>query len=244
LAKSRDAEKPARVVAANCPAQSHRSAVVSDDAMAQRLVRAKRQIKAKNIPYQVPDEEVWPERLNSVLAVLYLIFNEGYSALSGTRHMRDDLCAEAIRLAFLLRTLVSGEAEIEGLLALILLHDSRLVARSDGDGGAITLEEQDRSAWDQGQISQGREILHRALARAAPGPYQIQAAISAVHADAARFADTDWHQITLLYGELFQFQPSDVVALNAAVALSYARSPAAGLVALGEIAGKDTLSAY
>ncbi|TQV84719.1 RNA polymerase sigma factor [Exilibacterium tricleocarpae] len=212
-----------------------RAFLLPETTLAQRLVRAKRKIKAANIPYKVPDPDQWQERLSSVLAVIYLIFNEGYTATQGGSLTREELCGEAIRLGQLLTRLLQGEPEAAGLLALMLLHDSRREARVDGHGGYLTLEQQDRDRWDRGRIRAGITYLDTALSLRRPGPYQIQAAISAVHARAAAFADTDWHEITLLYDKLYELQPSPVIKLNAAVAHSFHRGAAAGLRALEQL---------
>ena len=221
-----------------------RAFLVGEDAMAQRLVRAQRKIKAANIPYEVPDRDQWAERLGSVLAVIYLIFNEGYTAISSADPTRADLCREAIRLARILCGLVPDEPEAAGLLALMLLHDSRRPARTSDDREFATLETQDRGLWDRAQIEEGLCITRRALATGAVGPYQIQAAISAVHAEAADYDATDWEQINLLYAKLYELQPSPIVLLNAAVALSFAVSAEAGLRAMDELALSGELDAY
>ncbi|HHG89534.1 MAG TPA: RNA polymerase sigma factor [Devosia sp.] len=213
-----------------------------EQAMAQRLVRAKRKIKQAKIPYRVPESGQWDERLHTVLGVLYLIFNEGYFSSHGDAQVRVGLSNEAIRLVRILLTLKPGEAETEGLLALMMLHDSRRGAREDASGFMVALEHQDRSLWDRGKIFEGMQMLERALLRRTPGPYQIQAAISAVHAQARDHDSTDWDQIVQLYDELFRFQPNPVVRLNQIAALSYAKSPKLALEQLGEL--EQELAAY
>jgi len=193
-------------------------------------VRAKTKIRNAGIPYVVPGEADLPERLSEVMAVLYLVFNEGHSASRGEALVRGDLCAEAIRLARLVRELLQEPvAELEGLLALMLLHDSRRKARVDAAGGMVLLADQDRSLWDGAEIEEGRDLLRAALRRGPPGPYALEAAIAAVHADAARATDTDWKQIAGLYDLLVATHPSPVVALNRAAAVSMAQGPAAAL---------------
>lgn len=221
-----------------------RAFLVPEATMAQRLTRAKRKIKVAGIPYQVPEPGLWAERLGSVLSVIYLIFNEGYAVTSGKAPTRGDLCGEAIRLGRILTRLVPDEPEAAGLLALMLLHDSRRGARSDALGNLITLEQQDRALWDRGLIAAGVRLLEAALARGRPGPYQIQAAISALHARAPSHAATDWRQITLLYGELHALQPSPVVRLNAAVALSFAEGAEAALPVLANLEKQGALARY
>jgi RNA polymerase sigma-70 factor (ECF subfamily) len=221
-----------------------RAFLAPETTMAQRLVRAKRKIKAANIPYRVPPPELWPERLASVLSVVYLIFNEGYAATSGGRLTRGDLCDEAIRLGRILVELAPEEPEVAGLLALMLLHDSRRGARTDADGRFVTLEEQDRTLWDREVIAGGDRILRGALARRKPGPYQIQAAISAVHAHATSHAQTDWREIVALYRRLYEMQPSWVVRLNEIVAFSFAESAEAALRALAQLERQQVLDRY
>ena len=225
-------------------AEIARAFLAPETTMAQRLVRAKRKIKAARIPYRVPPPELLPERLESVLSVVYFIFNEGYSATSGSRLTRGDLCDEAIRLGRILVELAPDESEAAGLLALMLLHDSRRPARTDANGRFVTLEMQDRTLWNRRTIESGDRILRRALARRHPGPYQIQAAISAVHAHAASHADTDWHEVRALYGRLYGMQPSWVVKLNEIVALSFAESAEAALRALAELEEQQVLEHY
>jgi RNA polymerase sigma-70 factor (ECF subfamily) len=221
-----------------------RAFLVPEPTMAQRLVRAKRKIRAANIPYRVPPAHLWPERLDSVLAVIYFIFNEGYRASSGGRYTRADLCDEAIRLGRVLAELAPAEPEAAGLLALMLLHDSRRAARTDAAGSLVTLEEQDRGLWNREQIREGERLLHAALALRRPGPYQVQAAISAVHASSASHAATDWEEIVLLYRKLAELQPTPVVKLNEAVALSFAAGVEAGLGALAALEGREALELY
>jgi RNA polymerase sigma-70 factor (ECF subfamily) len=221
-----------------------RAFLVPETTMAQRLVRAKRKIKAANIPYRVPPPNLWPERLDSVLSVVYFIFNEGYSATSGRKLTRGDLCDEAVRLGSILVDLAPEESEVAGLVALMLLHDSRRDARTDDEGNLVTLENQDRGLWDRQRIDDGERILRRALAMGRPGPYQVQAAISAVHAGADSHTGTDWQQIVGLYRKLYELQPSWVVKLNEVVALSFAEGAEAGLEALGELEQQEMLDRY
>jgi RNA polymerase sigma-70 factor (ECF subfamily) len=210
-------------------AEIARAFLVPEATMAQRLVRAKRKIKAAGIPYRVPSEAELPERLLPVLSVVYLIYNEGYAATSGATLVRDDLCEEAIRLARLLAELMPDEPEVLGLLALLLLIDARRPARMAGDGALVLLVDQDRSRWDQSLIEEGHTLVRRCLRRGSPGPYQIQAAINAVHTDAATAADTDWAQILALYDQQQAIRPTPVVALNRAVAVAEVSGPAAAL---------------
>jgi RNA polymerase sigma-70 factor (ECF subfamily) len=206
-----------------------RAFLVPEATMSQRLVRAKKKIKAARIPYRVPPDHDLPERLRSVLAVLYLVFNEGYAASAGDALVRRELCAEAIRLGRVLTELMPDEPEVLGLLALMLLQDSRREARVSPAGELILLEDQDRTRWDRAEIEEGMALLDRAFRMGVPGPYQLQAAIAANHARATRPEDTDWRRIATLYERLAAFQPSPVVELNRAVAVAMAYGPERGL---------------
>lgn len=214
-----------------------RAFLVPEATMAQRLVRATRKIKQAGIPYRVPSAAQLPERLLAVLAVVYLVFNEGYSASAGDTFVRRELCAEAIRLGRLLAELVPGESEVTGLLGLMLLHDARRSTRVDDRGDLVLLPDQDRSQWDNGQIAEGVTLVEAALRGSLghPGRYALQAAIAALHAEAAVAADTDWPQIAALYGELERVLPTPVVTLNQAVAVAMADGPAAGLALVDQI---------
>jgi RNA polymerase sigma-70 factor, ECF subfamily len=206
-----------------------RAFLVPEATMAQRLVRAKGKIRDARIPYRVPQAADLPARLRGALAVVYLIFNEGYTASSGERLIREDLCAEAIRLGRQLDELMPDEPEVMGLLALMLLIESRRPARVSADGGLVRLADQDRSRWHRALITEGQALVRRCLDRGQPGPYQIQAAINAVHSDAATAAETDWLQILTLYNQLMAAAPSPVVALNRAVAVAEVEGPHAAL---------------
>jgi len=206
-----------------------RAFLVPPATMAQRLVRAKGKIRDARIPYRVPQAADLPARLRGVLAVIYLIFNEGYTASSGERLTRDDLCAEAIRLGRQLNDLMVGEPEVMGLLALMLLIDARRGARVSADGSLVRLADQDRRHWNRALIREGQALVRRCLARNQPGPYQIQAAINAVHSDARAAADTDWRQILMLYDQLMAVAPTPVAALNRAVAVAEVDGPHAAL---------------
>jgi len=213
-----------------------RAFLVAEATMAQRLVRAKRKIRGAAIPYRVPPPELLPERVPGVLAVLYLVFNEGYAATEGPL-IRTELCDEAIRLARLLSALMPTEPEASGLLALMLLHHSRRATRSGIAGELILLEDQDRARWDHDMIDEGLAVLDATLAARRPGPYQLQAAVAALHARAPRPEDTDWPQIAALYGRLTDLTPSPVVELNRAVAVAMADGPDRGLAFVEVLAG-------
>ena len=212
--------------------------------MAQRLVRAKRKIKEAGIPYRVPPADLLPERLAAVLAVLYLIFNEGYATTAGEPYIRKELCAEAIHLGRVLTDLMPGEPDTWGLLALMLLHDSRHLARQGPGGEVVILEEQDRSLWDKDEIAEGLAILESILPSRQPGIYQLQAAISALHARAGSPEETDWAEIAALYGQLFRLHPSPVIELNRAVAVAMATRPEAGLVLIDRLEASGALQGY
>ncbi|WP_019057994.1 RNA polymerase sigma factor [Streptomyces prunicolor] len=221
-----------------------RAFLVPEATMAQRLVRAKKKIRNAGIPYRVPPAHLLPERTTGVLGVVYLLFNEGYAASSGAELVRTNLCAEAIRLARVLARLMPDEPEVLGLLALLLLHDARRGTRVDAAGELVTLEDQDRTAWDRAEVDEGAALLETALRRGRPGPYQIQAAIAACHTTAPTAEETDWADIAGLYGELERFVPSAVVRLNRAVAVGMAQHPDAGLELVAELERSGELADY
>jgi RNA polymerase sigma-70 factor (ECF subfamily) len=221
-----------------------RAFLVPEPTLAQRLVRAKRKIRDAGIPYRVPPRELLPERLDGVLRVLYLVFNEGYAASSGDALVRRELTAEAIRLARLVASLLPDEPEAEGLLALMLLHDARRETRVGPGGELVLLEDQDRGRWDEARIGEGQALVERALRRGRPGPYQLQAAIAALHDEAASADETDWAQIAVLYETLRRHDPSPVVELNLAVAVAMADGPATGLAMIDGLAAGGRLDDY
>ena len=232
-----------RTLAGLSTAEIGRAFLVGEQTMSQRLVRAKRKIRVAGIPYRVPPKDLLPERVGGVLAVVYLLFNEGYSASHG-QLVRESLCDEAIRLARLLAELMPEEPEVLGLLGLMLLHDARRATRVDADGVLVTLDHQDRSRWSRAEIAEGDAILERALRMRRPGPYQVQAAIAACHATATSPDETDWLQIAALYGELVRLAPSPVVELNRAVAVGMADGPQSGLALVDALLESGELADY
>jgi RNA polymerase sigma-70 factor, ECF subfamily len=224
-----------RLIAGLQTAEIARAFLVPEATVAQRLVRAKRKIRDAGIPYRVPRDAELPDRLPFVLAVVYLVFNEGYMASAGDGLIRSDLCAEAIRLARLLAELMSNEPEVWGLLALLLLTEARRQARTGLDGSLVLLADQDRGRWDRDLMAEGADLVRACLRRNRPGPYQLQAAISAVHSDAATAAQTDWGQILALYDQLIAIAPTPVVALNRCVAVAELRGPSEALALVDEL---------
>jgi len=221
-----------------------RAFLLPEPTLAQRLVRAKRKIQDAHIPYEVPPISQLPERLASVQSVIYLVFNEGYSATAGDSLIRRELCAEAIRVGRTLCELLPGEAENLGLLALMLLQDSRRDARTDKEGSLVPLEDQDRSLWDQERIREGMDLVTRALSMRGVGPYQLQAAIAALHAEAKTPPETDWEQIAALYRELLRMTPSPVIALNYAVAIAMGEGLEKGLAEIDRVGESGELADY
>ena len=221
-----------------------RAFLVPESTMAQRLVRAKRKIRDAGIPYRVPPLDVLPERLSGVLRVLYLVFNEGYSASSGPAVVRRELAAEAIRLTRIVVSLLPDEPEASGLLALMVLHDARRDTRTGPTGELVLLEDQDRSRWDRTRIAEGQALVAAALRRGQAGPYQLQAAIAALHDEAESAEATDWPQIARLYAGLLRLEPTPVVELNLAVAVAMADGPAAGLAMMDGLLNAGALDDY
>ena len=244
LAREAQVALTLRTLAGLSTTEIARAFLVPEPTMAQRLVRARRKIRNAGIPYRVPPGHLLSERTGAVLAVVYLLFNEGYSATQGAELVRAGLCTEAIRLARVLAELMPDEPEVLGLLALLLLTDARRAARVDATGDLVPLEQQDRSLWDQRSIAEGGERLDAALRLGRPGPYQIQAAIAACHARAATADATDWQEIAALYGALARMAPTSVVELNRAVAVGMADGPEAGLALVDALDRSGALSGY
>jgi len=233
-----------RVVCGLPVASIARLLLLPEPTVAQRIVRAKRKIRDAGIRLRVPEQSERPARLASVLRTIYLTFTEGHAPYGTGAVVRDDLCEEALRLARRLHQLMPGEPEVTGLLALILLTSARNPARTGPDGAPVLLADQDRNRWDRGRQDEGRSLAAAALAQRQPGPYQLQAAIAACHADATTAADTDWRQIAVLYSELLRFDPSPVIEANRAVAVAYAEGPAAGLAILDTLATSSRLARW
>jgi RNA polymerase sigma-70 factor (ECF subfamily) len=233
-----------RVVCGLPTASIARLLLLTEPTVAQRIVRAKRKIRDAGIRLRVPDPGERQARLASVLRAIYLTFTEGHSPHGTSAVVCEDLCEEALRLASRLQRLLPDEPEVTGLLALILLTSARAAARTDEDGALVLLAGQDRSRWDRARLAEGRILVETALAQRRPGPYQLQAAIAACHADAAAAADTDWRQIAALYGELLRFDPSPVIEANRAIAVAYAEGPAAGLAILDTLAASSRLARW